>query len=543
MARSPLFAQVSRALQLAHYCERHGLSTSEGLARLRDAEAAHASRLRTRREWLTTVMRAGAAGAAAAIAAPAARLGAITQKKNPSLDVGIVGAGLAGLACADRLASRGVAAHVYETSARVGGRVHSLPGLFPGQVAERGGEFIDNPHKVMLGYARRFDLATEDVLKLPGDVVYYFNNQFVPEIDIVDEFREFVAAMRVDLRTLSSEPSALTHNDADVAIDQISLLAYLEGANGSGVVAGPNAKAAIAEAYVAEYGLEPDEQSCLNFLLFIHADRRSKFTPFGVSDERYHLLDGNDVITTRLAQSLPRVIEHGMRLTRVRKTSSGAIELSFETPGGAVTRTHDAAVIAIPFTTLRDVDLDTNLNLPMAQRAAIANLGYGMNAKMMVGFTSRPWLADGSNGGAYADLEHLQTTWETNPTRATATRAIITDYSGGDRGAALDPANVNVEAGLFVAALDKVYPGAQAAARRVGGQIVAHLEHWPTNPLTRGSYTSYKPGQFTTIAGLEGLPAGNLFFAGEHANSFYEWQGFMEGAALSGIDAAQALLR
>jgi monoamine oxidase len=73
--------------------------------------------------------------------------------------------------------------------------------------------------------------------------------------------------------------------------------------------------------------------------------------------------------------------------------------------------------------------------------------------------------------------------------------------------------------------------------------VVAHLEHWPSNPLTRGSYTCYRPGQFTTIAGLEGLPAGNLYFAGEHADSFYEWQGFMEGAALSGIAAGAAILR
>jgi monoamine oxidase len=35
----------------------------------------------------------------------------------------------------------------------------------------------------------------------------------------------------------------------------------------------------------------------------------------------------------------------------------------------------------------------------------------------------------------------------------------------------------------------------------------------------------------------------NLYFAGEHANSFYDFQGFMEGAALSGIDAATAILR
>jgi monoamine oxidase len=86
-------------------------------------------------------------------------------------------------------------------------------------------------------------------------------------------------------------------------------------------------------------------------------------------------------------------------------------------------------------------------------------------------------------------------------------------------------------------------PAAHAAARRVQGNVVAHLEHWPTNPLSLGSYTCYKPGQFTTIAGLEGLPVGNVFFAGEHANSFYVYQGFMEGAALSGVDVAAAILK
>jgi monoamine oxidase len=51
------------------------------------------------------------------------------------------------------------------------------------------------------------------------------------------------------------------------------------------------------------------------------------------------------------------------------------------------------------------------------------------------------------------------------------------------------------------------------------------------------------PGQFTTIAGNEGKRVGNLPFAGEQANSFYVWQGFMEGALLSGIDAAMAIVR
>jgi monoamine oxidase len=107
----------------------------------------------------------------------------------------------------------------------------------------------------------------------------------------------------------------------------------------------------------------------------------------------------------------------------------------------------------------------------------------------------------------------------------------------------MNPLNVQNEAAKFIAALDQVFSGAAAQATNVGGSYLAHLEHWPSNPLTLGSYTCYLPGQFTTIAGNEGKPVENLFFAGEHTNSFYVWQGFMEGAALSGIDAANAILR
>ncbi|MBI4522510.1 MAG: FAD-dependent oxidoreductase [Deltaproteobacteria bacterium] len=34
-----------------------------------------------------------------------------------------------------------------------------------------------------------------------------------------------------------------------------------------------------------------------------------------------------------------------------------------------------------------------------------------------------------------------------------------------------------------------------------------------------------------------------MYFAGEHTNSFYEFQGFMEGAVLSGIRAAREILQ
>ena len=483
----------------------------------------------TRREFVT-------AGAASAAVLGASRLGA--DGKPSTLDVGIVGAGLAGLVCAEQLTRKGVVPSVYDAADRVGGRCFSLRGVFPGQVAERGGEFIDTPHKTIIGYARAFGLALEDVNKAPGDIAYFFNGQHIAESTVVDEFRAFVPALRDDVRASSGSPTADSHNAADIALDRMTLADYLVSRGAS-----PLLRAVIEEAYVAEYGLEPHAQSALNFILFVHADRRSKFTPFGVfSDERYHVIDGNDAITQRLAASLTSPVALGMRLTRVRRQSDGRIELTFRQGASTKVRVHDAVVVTLPFTILRGVDLDESLALPSWKRAAIDQLGYGTNAKMMVGFTGRPWAALGSNGGSYSDLLNHQTTWETNPTRATATRAVLTDYSGGARGAALSPGQVQQEVTRFLMDLELVYPGSQAAAAiaPLGGYL-AHLEHWPSNPLTLGSYTCYRPGQFTTLAGNEGKPVGNLFFAGEHTDSFYDWQGFMEGAALSGIAAANAV--
>lgn len=534
MSRSPLFASIHRALTTARVCEARRLSTEQGIA------LASAAR-RSRREWLQVVGRAGAAAGVTAIATPIERLRASTSAPTaPS--VGIVGAGLAGLACADALANRGIVASVYEAGIRTGGRCWSLRGFFPRQVGERGGEFIDTTHKTMLGYAKRFGLALEDVSKKAGETTYFFDGQLVPEAVIVDELREFVAVMRADLRRLSSEVTASSPTTDDVILDNTPLSAYLDGHNAAGVAAGPAARAAIASAYLAEYGLEPDEQSCLNFLMFIHADRRSKFTPFGVfSDERYHVVDGNDGIAEGLTQSLLRPVDLGRTLVAARRTSSGAIELSFET-GTPVT--HDIVVLAMPFSVLRHVALNPNLGIPIAQRTAINTLGYGANAKLLVGFDGRPWIAQNSSGTAYSDLAHHQLTWETNRARASEARGVLTDYAGGDRGFAMNPVAVQAEAEAFLSDLDLVFPGAAAvAARRPDHTLVAHLEHWPSNPLSLGSYTCYRPGQFTTMAGLEGVPVENVYFAGEHANSFYDWQGFMEGAALSGLDVAAAILR
>jgi monoamine oxidase len=549
MARSRLFDQMRHVFRVAAFCERSGLSTAEGLARIQEL-----------RERGSLTRRGVLKGAA--VAAVAAGISGRSFAQGGGPRIAIVGAGMAGLVAADRLRAKGYAATLYEANNRVGGRVFSERARFPGQVPEMGGEFIDNLHKTMLAYANEFNLLKEDLGKAPGEKTFFIGGQRYTEAEVVDEYRQLVPFIRADLQTSSGAPTFFAHTAGDVALDQLDLATWI-GTRGAGL---PLIQKVLNEAYVAEYGAETSEQSCLNMLLFLHADRSAKFREYGVfSDERFHLVGGNDAIATNIRARLPGPVNMGAELVRLARNASGTYQLYFR--GASTPELADAVILAVPFTVLRGVVLEASLGLSADKLRAINTLGYGANVKTMIGFNGRPWIEQGFSGTAYADLPNVQTTWETSYTRAGAT-SILTDYAGGNRGRALQlppppvgsPSTCNnchngpggffdindsliqQQVDAFLTDLDQVFPGAKARATRVGGKYVVRRGHWLPQKYSRGSYTSYQPGQFTAVAGLEGQPAGALKFAGEHANSFYEWQGYMEGACLSGIAAADEVI-
>lgn len=541
MGKTTGFDQIVRAMRLGKLCAERGISAAEGLeraaeARLRHERAAEVSG--SRRD----VLKALAGVTAGAFAFPHAGLAA---RSRPDVSVGIIGAGLAGLACADELAAAGIAATLYEGRERIGGRQWSMGGsfagpvTFPGQVVERGGELIDTTHLTMKAYAKRFKLKLEDVTKqwLPGEVSYFFGGRKVREEEVVAEFRDLADRVRPDLRRLSNYVDYRSHTPFDVAMDHTNLREYLER-----VGAGPIVTAALDVSYHIEYGAEIDQQNVLNWLFFMHIDKRSRFQPFGVfSDERYHIIGGNEQIARGIAASLPGPIELGLRLLRVAKRSDGRVQLTFDDNGRALSVTHDAVVFATPYSTLREVQMPADL--PAANRFAIDNIFYGANSKMHVGFARRFWGDHGSEGASYSDLRNHQTTWEPNPSGVSTGNAVLLDYSGGSRAAGLNPAKADLEAARWLADLEKIWGSATAAAKKTApAKFLAHIQNWTVDPFSKGAYTCNRPGYFTELEGRVGAPAGNLFFCGEHTDSFYDWQGYMEGALNSGIRAADELL-
>ena len=89
----------------------------------------------------------------------------------------VVGAGFAGLACADELAMAGYRVTVLEARHRVGGRVLTLSDLAKGKVVEAGGELVGPNQPTWMAYARRFGLQFTEMAWNPSDVVSVLGQQ------------------------------------------------------------------------------------------------------------------------------------------------------------------------------------------------------------------------------------------------------------------------------------------------------------------------------------------------------------------------------
>ena len=540
MSRSPLFHLVARSLRLARLSLRTGLPVDELVERLRDRTPPPgafglldaAGRPLSRRQFVA----AGAALAGVAAldgclpAAPSGR--APAPRPDGGRPVVVVGAGIAGLTAAYRLRQAGVPVRLFEAQERIGGRMFSHRGAFPdGQVVELGGELIDTGHARIRALAVELGLALDDLAAddpaLARDV-WWFGGRRRTDAEVVAAFRPVAAAIDRDRAALGGDGDVTYDrpNDGE-ALDRLSIAEWLDRNDVGGWV-----RALLEVAYTTEFGLEPDRQSALNLLTMIGTDA-DEFRIFGESDERFHVRGGNDRITTALGDRLGPVVERGHVLESVAARADGSYVCTFARDAAVVSVAADHVLLALPFTLLRDVRLD--VALPPVKRQAIAELGYGTNAKLMVGFSERVWRTrHRSNGSSLAELPY-QLTWETSrlqPGRA----GVLTNFTGGHHGEALGEGTPAAQAAALVAALERVFPGVGAAR---AGMTEARF-HWPTHPWTRGSYASYLPGQWTAFRGAEGVPVDNLFFAGEHCS--LEAQGFMEGGCETGEQAAAAIL-
>ncbi len=444
--------------------------------------------------------------------------------------VAIVGAGVAGLTAAHFLELAGVTATVYEASMRTGGRMFTEQmGLQGGQLAERGGELVDSNHVVIPALCMTYGLELDDLVAATAGLAqdqFHFHGAFLSEAELVSGFTPIAAKMQTGIMAGASDTAEFAR------IDGLSIPQYLE--QECGLAAGSVMRDLLETAYLEEFGLEVASQSAWNLVTLIDSATPDPFRVFGDSDEQFHIHTGSESLPAAMATRLAAQIELDHTLSAVAATGD-RFTVSFATAGGPVDVVADHVVYSLPFTKLREVDLDA-AKLSTAKHAVIDSLGYGTNAKLMMQFSERHWeTAHQASGSLITDIGELQATWATSRGQP-GPQGLLTNFVGGARGVAIGEGTAEAQAAMVLPWLDTAYPG--TAATYLPGTAIR--QHWPTYEFTKGSYACYLVGQWA-LAGTEGSREGNQHFCGEHTSE--DFQGYMEGAAASGARVAVEILR
>jgi monoamine oxidase len=498
------------------------------------------------------------AGTVAAGVSAAALAGGVALEPRPALAatskqpvIAIVGAGLAGLRAAHVLWTKyGWTSTIYEASSGVGGRCETQRHYWRnGLVAEMHGEFISSEHTSMLNLVKRFNLTLDDTRAYaPGTSdTYWVNGARYAQAQLDADWQAWGWSLFHNAIQAAPWPQSYnSYNATGYQWDQMSvpqwMNQYLPGGTSG------NFGGVCLQNVIDEYGGDPADQSALNLTMILGYDDSAqgngyqpKNSPYlAGTDERWHVTGGNDQVVTGMVNQLPAgTIQTGQALVALKANADSTYTLTFSSDSSTKQVTADSVILALPFKTLRNVDL-SQAGLSPLKMTAISTLGMGTNAKIIMQFNGEPWVADGYTGTTYQDNGFISSGWQMVQSAAsggyTGPTALWTAYPGGnDTQSIVNTYNLAQDSGVppvkmvkdTLRQLEPALPGVTAAYNGLAWYDFGLLD-----PYLQGGYSYWRVGQYTGFSGYEGVPEGRIHFAGEHTTQ--DFQGFMEGAVRSG---------
>ncbi|MBI4693615.1 MAG: FAD-dependent oxidoreductase [Gammaproteobacteria bacterium] len=507
----------------------------------------------SRRRFLQQTL---AATAAFGVVPAWARSGAAISARRPIV---VIGAGLAGLATAERLSAAGEAVLVLEARAAPGGRVRTWRGFADGQIAEAGPTRIADVHQRCLALAGRLGLTLEPCEATSGEAILVHRGCRIgaseacdladPGLELAADERGLTAGALLE-RYAGDFAARLGDPDAALAaaafwqdIDRLSWPEWLaiRGASPTAIS-------------LMTLGANARELSALYVLrqMALHRPARAYFRIAG----------GMNRLPATLAARLGERVRYGVAVTRIEHDGGGARvhavwdrhifaegvrdrhDLGTKFGGtkfgtGANSRDRDgvrdgvrdrhefsvearAVVVTLPPAALRSLALDPGLPAPQAH--AIENVRAYPATRYAVQTQSRSWQRAGLCGAARTDAG-----------------VEIGEASFGQPGShGLLHATAYDPVGASSAGSPSLLRGVDYAAEAFPG-VTADFERglalpWAREPLAGGAFAGFRPGQLAAMPSLLARPTKCLHFAGEHTSP---WTGWMEGA----LDSAERVCR
>jgi monoamine oxidase len=468
----------------------------------------------SRREALKASL---AAGLAMGLMGPAA----FAQRRESRARVVVVGAGFAGLTCADRLHALGHDVTVLEAAPRVGGRVLTFQGdtaLAKDRIVEGGGELIGSNHPTWLALAKRFDLSMLDVSDEAGDepVIVDGVTLMRTQVDALWEAVDHVATrMTTEARPVDAPRPWLTPDAA--TLDAQSLAQWFAALGLT-----PVELAVLDAQFRADNGVDCDRQSVLGNLAAIKGGGLERYW---TESEVYRCAQGNQALARALAMALGDRVRTMSPVTRIerREGSGGGARVHV----GGATLEADAVVLAVPPTVWKDIEIDEAL-IPARPPQ------LGMNTKFLSVLRTPVWKARGLSPDSLR-TGAINLTWHStdNQPRVEKGPVVLNAFSGGRDAKLLHDMPVAERAARLAGELEATYPGVRDATIRT------RFMDWPGFRYTKAGYSFPAPGELTSGAERLHQAFGPLHVAGEHCS--HAFVGYMEGALQSGLEVADRI--
>lgn len=425
----------------------------------------------------------------------------------------VVGAGLAGLAAARTLTEHGVEVVVLEARDRIGGRCHTESGIDMGAHWIHGTD--GNP---ITNLAHQLSLST---LFVGGDSSYSggWDN----------------LAMFGPHGALTAEEKLRSILVADEVRDELDALRRRWLANGE--ADRPLRKAL--EAVLDRRGLNEQDRRSVEWHIALTARDDCAADEAGLSglwwDDGYEVYGyGDSVIvhgfaelTTALAKGLDIRLEHVVQ--EIRHGASGVTVLT-----NAGDFTADAVLVTLPLGVLKQGVVRFTPELPQDKRDAIARLGMGTLAKVVLRFDEVFWPRDQYVFGYLCKPVEGQPTMLVNLWKTHGIKALVL-LMGGAAGQRIERASHGEATGWAMDVVHDIF------GRAVPAPAAVHRTTWEDDPFSLGSYSYIAVGSTPADVAALAAPVGErVFFAGE-ATYRHHWGG-AHGAVASGLREAARLL-
>jgi monoamine oxidase len=423
----------------------------------------------------------------------------------------VAGAGLAGLAAARDLEAHGASVTIVEARDRVGGRVHTIrTGFAGGQHAEAGADLIEGEQNFVLELARALGLRPRRILRRG---FAFYGPHANGRRRVTSGPPGFHQARR--LLKQQTDDFCLAGQRWDSAIAQT--LARKSVADWLQEIRARDDQVARMRGLRGFFLADPEDLSLLPVVELFASDE----TPG--KGELFRLPGGNDRLPQMIAKRLGGRLSLQTAVRRIHHSPSG-VRVAVEQTGTLDEIDADFCVMALPATTLRDVEFEPAL--PEEQHRAIATLKYGSATRLLLQF-EKPYWRRGTRHRAFGTDLPIGAVWDGNEGQR-GRQGILTLLAGGR--AARELRELIDREGMqgVVGRLDWLGPPSPLVASRV----VA----WDDDPWARGGYAYFDPSFAPELRAWLMRPAGRILFAGEHTS--IEAQGYMNGAIESGKRAA-----